>query len=150
MDPGSPPQAPHKIALRKSTKIFGRTFSNFPLDFSKVVNFDDFDVKLQFCTANTRNGRLRGPRGHQEYSQSTRHRILPKNEFSPNIKISCKPPIMGFQKNIFEHFPVKKHISQPQKMCALKSTWNPFKSQYPDLERKTSPSEIFHAGRVKS
>ena len=39
------------------------------------------------------------------------------------------------------------------KISSLKSTWNPFKPQYPDgpdLERKTSPSEIFHASHVKS
>ena len=57
-------------------------------------------------------------------------------EISPDIKFSCKPPIMGFQKNILEHFPVNKHISRPPKIWALKSTWNPFKSQKPDLERK--------------
>ena len=30
MDPGSPPQAPHKIALRKSPKKIGRPFSHYP------------------------------------------------------------------------------------------------------------------------
>ena len=47
---------------------------------------------------------------------------------------------MGFLYKIFSNsLPVKKHISRPQKKWALKSTWNPFKSQYPDLGRPNIP-----------
>ena len=37
MDPGSPPQAPHKIALPKSPKKIGRPFSHYPPKISKVA-----------------------------------------------------------------------------------------------------------------
>ena len=65
--------------------------------------------------------------------------FCPRTKFHPTLNFHANRQYWVSKKIFSNIFPVKKHISRPQKICALKSTWNPSKSQYPDLERKLPP-----------